>query len=162
MCTTKSAPCRLPSDHRCSYAKPKEGRAKGGLTWGFIRSKPDLFPQYCIKKPRQASALPWLFTLSCRKISRFGVLCSFEKKMFSHRNIQRTQKYWMYFKDDGFSVGKQIPSKPCKSLCESAHARPSFIIPVFAASGKDPPRSPALPQRRAGLGSYPPNGKHTH
>ena len=70
--------------------------------------------------PRQASALPWLFILSCRKIFRFGVLRSFEGKIFSHKNIQRTKKYWMYFKDDGFIVGKKILSKPCKSLCESA------------------------------------------
>ena len=26
----------------------------------------------------------------------------------------------MYFKDDGYSVGKKMRSKPCKPLCESA------------------------------------------
>ena len=36
------------------------------------------FPKYCNKIPRQASALPWNFILSCEKISRFGVLRSFE------------------------------------------------------------------------------------
>ena len=97
-----------------------ERSSQGGLTQGFIRSKEALFPQYCVKKPRQASALPWFFILSCRKISPFGVLRSFEIKIFSHRNSQRTQKYWMYFKDDGFAVGKKILSKPYKSLCESA------------------------------------------
>jgi hypothetical protein len=34
---------------------------KGGLTQGFIRSKSDIFPQYRVKKPWQASALPWFF-----------------------------------------------------------------------------------------------------
>ena len=72
------------------------------------------------KKPRQASALPWLFILSCRKISRFGVLRSFEAKIISHRSIQRTKKYFVYFKDDGFSVGKKILSKPYQSLSEPA------------------------------------------
>ena len=55
-----------------------------------------------------------------RKISRFGVLRSFEEKIFSHKDIQRTKKYFVYFKDDGFLVGKKIPSKPCKSLSEPA------------------------------------------
>ena len=31
-----------------------------------------------------------------------------------------TMKYWMYFEEDGFSVGKKISSKPYKSLCEAA------------------------------------------
>ncbi|MBQ9980848.1 MAG: hypothetical protein IJP23_07340, partial [Oscillospiraceae bacterium] len=61
---------------------------KGGLTQGFIRSKPNLFPQYFVKKPRQASALPWLFVLSCEKISRFGVQGSFEQKIFLHSGHQ--------------------------------------------------------------------------
>ena len=55
---------------------------KGGLTWGFIRSKADLFLQYCVKMPQQASALLWHFILPCRKISYFGVLRSFEGKIF--------------------------------------------------------------------------------
>ncbi len=50
--------------------------------------KADLFPQYCIKNPRQASALPWILSLSCRKISRFGVLRSFEQKISSHRTAR--------------------------------------------------------------------------
>ena len=63
-----------------------------------MRSKLDLFPQYCVKNPRQALALPWVFTLSCRKISHFGVLRSFEGKIFVHRNRWRPQKYSVYFK----------------------------------------------------------------
>ena len=99
--------------------RKKEG-LKGGLAQGFVRSKPDLFPQYCIKNPRQATALPWSFILSCRKTSRFGVLRSFEWKIFVCRNVQRTKKYWMYFKDDEFSADKKILSKPYKSLSEPA------------------------------------------
>ena len=98
----------------------KKELTKGVLTQGFIRSKADLFPQYCVKMPRQASALPWHFILSCRRISRFGVLRSFEQKIFSHRNIQRLQEYFVYFKIDEFPMGKKIHSKPCKSLCEVA------------------------------------------
>ena len=36
----------------------KNRAAKGGHTSGFTRSKADLFPQYHIKKSRQALALP--------------------------------------------------------------------------------------------------------
>jgi len=93
---------------------------KGGLTQGFIRSKPYLFQQYFIKKPQQASALLWFLSSFCRKIFRFGVLCSFELKIFSCRIVLRMQKYLVYFKDEKFSAGKKICSKPYKSLCESA------------------------------------------
>ena len=93
---------------------------KAGAHRDLYAPKADLFPQYYVKKPRQASALPWLFILSCGKISRFGVLRSFEEEIFSHKDIQRTKKYFVYFKDDGFLVKKKIPSKPCKSLCVPA------------------------------------------
>ena len=56
------------------------------------------------------------------------MLRSFEGKIFSHKSIQRTRKYWMYFEDDGFLVGKKILSKPCKSLCESAQGRYRFLV----------------------------------
>ena len=36
------------------------------------------------------------------------------------------KKYWMYFKDDGFSMGKKIASKPYQSLCESAQSYSLF------------------------------------
>ena len=63
--------------------KQKEAESyKGGLTWGFICSKADLFLQYCVKMPQQASALLWHFILPCGKISCFGVLRSFEGKIF--------------------------------------------------------------------------------
>jgi hypothetical protein len=48
------------------------------------------------------------------------VLHSFEEKIFVCRNIQRTLEYFVYFKDDEFSAGKKIPSKPCKALSEPA------------------------------------------
>ena len=32
------------------------------------------------------------------------------------------QKYFVYFKDDGLSMGKKILSKPYKPLCEAAQA----------------------------------------
>jgi len=35
------------------------------------------------------------------------VLRSFEVKIFLHKESQRTQKYWMYFKDDGFFCGEK-------------------------------------------------------
>ena len=65
-------------------------------------------------------SLTMVFYLVFRKISRFGVHRSFEVKIFTHKESQRTQEYWMYFKDDGFFVGKKIGSKPYESLCESA------------------------------------------
>ena len=34
----------------------------------------------------------------------------------------------MYSKDDGFSVGKKIPSKPCNSLCEVAQKIVFFVL----------------------------------
>jgi len=49
-----------------------------------MRAHEALFPQCYVKKPRQASALPWLFILSCRKISPLGVLRSFEGKILSN------------------------------------------------------------------------------
>ena len=66
--------------------------------------------------------MPWLFLLSCGKISRFGVLCSFEEKIFVHRHSRRVKKYLLYFKAEGAAVEKKIPSKPCKSLCEAAQS----------------------------------------
>ena len=49
-----------------------------------------------------------------------GVLRSFEVKIFSHREVQRTKKYFVYWGDDGFPVGKKISSKPYKSLSATA------------------------------------------
>ena len=65
-------------------------------------------------------SLTVVFSFVLQKNSHFGVLRSFEAKILPHRNIQRTMKYWMYFEDDGFSVGNKIDSKPCKSLYEAA------------------------------------------
>ena len=79
--------------------------------------------------------MPWLFHLSWEKTSRFGVLRSFEEKIFSYSGIQRTREYFVYFKDDGFAVGKKIPSKPCKSLWESAPGRHFFLLIELATQG---------------------------
>ncbi|MBQ9979918.1 MAG: hypothetical protein IJP23_02520, partial [Oscillospiraceae bacterium] len=56
-------------------------------------------------KPRQASALPWLFVLSCEKISRFGVQGSFEQKIFLHSGHRWPREYLMYFKGTGGCCG---------------------------------------------------------
>ena len=71
-------------------------------------------------------SLTVVFSFVLQKNSHFGVLRSFEAKILPHRNIQRTMKYWMYFEDDGFSVGNKIDSKPCKSLYEAAQGRSFF------------------------------------
>ena len=36
---------------------------------------------YCVKKPRQASALPWLFILSYRKVSLFSFYWKMQKNI---------------------------------------------------------------------------------
>ena len=96
---------------------------KGGLIWGFIRSKSDLFPQFCVKNPRQVSALPWILSCLAEKSLVLECFAVLNRRFFSHGCIQRTKEYWMYFKDDGSPVGKKMHSKPCKSLCESAPKR---------------------------------------
>ena len=55
------------------------------------------------------------------------MLRSFEVKIFSHRDIQRTKKYFVYFQDDGFPVGKKISSKPYKSLSATACASRAYL-----------------------------------
>ena len=40
----------------------------------------------------------------------------------------------MYFKDDGFSVGKKIDSKPYESLCESAQTAPYGVSNIVQGS----------------------------
>ncbi|MBR5490399.1 MAG: hypothetical protein IKV79_03910, partial [Oscillospiraceae bacterium] len=70
--------------------------------------------------PWQATALPWIFSLSCRKIYYFGVLCSFEWKIFSCSNSGSYRNTLCISKEAGEAAGKKIHSKPCKSLCEAA------------------------------------------
>ena len=57
--------------------------------------------------------------LVLQKISPFGVLRSFEGEIFLTED-SKDKKYFVHFKDDGFSVGEKILSKPCKSLWEPA------------------------------------------
>jgi len=102
------------------YVPHKKTPAKGGLTWGFIRSKEYLFPQYCKENPRQATALPWIFLLSCRKIFLFGVLCSFEYQIFSCSNSVERGNTLCISRSAEEAAWKKIYSKPCKSLCEAA------------------------------------------
>ncbi|MBE6944389.1 MAG: hypothetical protein E7453_09110 [Ruminococcaceae bacterium] len=59
-------------------AKEKQGTQRAASHRDLYAPNRIFFPKYCNKIPRQASALPWNFFLSCEKISRFGVLRSFE------------------------------------------------------------------------------------
>ena len=68
------------------------------------------------QKTTAGVSLPWFFILSCKKVSHFEVLRSFEQKIF----VCRAKKYWMYFEAEKFSADRKIPSKPCKSLSETA------------------------------------------
>ena len=75
-----------------------------------------------------------------------GVLCSFEGKIFSHRRTQRTQEYFVYFKDDGSAVGKKIPSKPCKSLWEAAYSGIFHMISYLPATLRPSTSTSGLPK----------------
>ena len=72
-----------------------------------------------------------LFCLSCRKISRFGVLRSFEGKIFLFGRNCRPQKYWMYFKVEIVAGEEKILSKPYKSLCETAQRGVFYCLPAI-------------------------------
>ena len=86
----------------------------------MIRSKTDIFLQYCNKKIMACVSLAMIFILPCRKTSRFGVLHSFERKIFARRHCRRPRKYWMYFKAEAAAVRKKIRSKPYESLWKTA------------------------------------------
>ena len=52
-------------------------------------------------------SLAMAFFLSCRKIFLFGVLCSFERKIFSRKDLRRVMEYFVYFKNAGGTYGEK-------------------------------------------------------
>ncbi len=60
----------------------KELSHKGALTKGFNRRKATFFSKYCVKRTRQAPALPWSFFLVLQKNLSFSVQSSFERANF--------------------------------------------------------------------------------
>ena len=65
------------------------------------------FPAILQIKSTAGDSLAVDFLLSCRKIFLFGVLCSFEPKVFSCRELRRVKKYLVYFKTDGGTCGEK-------------------------------------------------------
>ena len=53
-------------------AKEKQGTQRAASHRDLYAPNRIFFPKYCNKIPRQASALPWNFFLSCEKIFRLG------------------------------------------------------------------------------------------
>ena len=102
------------------YKNARTGELKGGLTQGFIRSKTDLFPQYCKKMPRQVSALPRHFILSWEKSHALERSAVLNRRFFFTAVTGDRVNTGCIPRETGAVVEEKIHSKPCKSLCESA------------------------------------------
>ena len=86
------------------------------------------FPAILHKKATAGISLAVAFSLSCRKTSHFGVLRSFEERIFPPRESRGSRNTLCISRTRDFSVRKKIPSKPCKSLCEAALLPLSFLV----------------------------------
>ena len=111
----------------------------------------------------------WSFRLFYEKISRLGVLRSFEGKIFLCGRNRRPQKYLLYFQAEIVSVEEKIPSKPCKSLCVAALLCLFFYFVILSGAQRSR-RIRILPKKRIGrvtdspvrssAGAWKPGGPH--
>ena len=65
-------------------------------------------------------SLTMAFFIVLRKISPFGVLAVLKERFFFTGATEDCRNTLCLSKDSGVAVGEKIPSKPCKSLSESA------------------------------------------
>ena len=73
--------------------------------------------------------MPWFFAWSSEKNSRFGVLRSFEEKIFLHSRHRGPQEYWMYSKDTGGCCGGKDSFKT-EQIPMGYRPKGSFFLPV--------------------------------